>query len=118
MAEDDAAVRTIARKVFEQFGYTVIEARDGEDAVKKFLENKDKVHLVVLDVLMPKKNGKEAYEEIRKIRPDVKVIFTSGYTADILHKKGILEEGINFLSKPISTNDLIRKVREVLDRQV
>jgi PAS domain S-box-containing protein len=117
MAEDDAAVRTIAREVFEQFGYTVIEARDGEDAVKKFLENKDKVHLVVLDVLMPKKNGKEAYEVIRKIRPDVKVIFTSGYTADILHKKGILEEGINFLSKPISTNDLIRKVREVLDTE-
>jgi len=117
MAEDDAAVRTIAREVFEQFGYTVIEARDGEDAVKKFLENKDNVHLVVLDVLMPKKNGKEAYEEIRKIRPDVKVIFTSGYTADILNKKGILEEGINFLSKPISTNDLIRKVREVLDTE-
>jgi PAS domain S-box-containing protein len=117
MAEDDAAVRTIARKVFEQFGYTVIEARDGEDAVKKFLENKDNVHLVVLDLLMPKKNGKEAYEEIRKIRPDVKVIFTSGYTADILNKKGILEEGINFLSKPISTNDLIRKVREVLDTE-
>lgn len=117
MAEDDAMVRAIAREVFEQFGYTVIEARNGEDAVKKFLANKDDVQLVVLDVLMPKKNGKEACDEIRKIRPDVKVIFTSGYTADILHKKGIIEEGVNFLSKPISTNDLIRKVREVLDTE-
>lgn len=117
IAEDDDVVRKLAREVLEHFGYTVIEARDGEDAVRKFLENKDKVHLVVLDVLMPKKNGKEAYEEIRKIRPDVKVIFTSGYAADILHKKGILEEGINLLSKPISTNDLIRKVREVLDTE-
>jgi DNA-binding response OmpR family regulator len=115
MAEDDGAVRTTARVMFEQFGYTVIEARDGEDAVKKFLENKDNVHLVILDALMPKKNGKEAYEEIKKIRPDVKVIFTSGYTADVLHKKGILEEGITFLSKPISTHEFIRTVRKVLD---
>jgi len=65
--------------------------------------------------LKPKKNGKEAYEEIRKIRPDVKVIFTSGYTADVLHKKGILEQGINFISKPISPNEFIRMVRRVLD---
>jgi DNA-binding NtrC family response regulator len=72
---------------------------------------------VVLDVLMPKKNGKEAYEEIKKIRPDVKVIFTSGYTADVLHKKGILEEGINFISKPISPNEFIRMVRKVLDTE-
>jgi DNA-binding response OmpR family regulator len=118
MADDDTTVRAIAREVFEQFGYTVIEARDGEDGVKKFLQNKEKIPLVVLDALMPKKNGKEAYEEIRKIRPDVKVIFTSGHTADVLHKKGVLEEGLTFLSKPISTHDLIRKVREVLDRQV
>ncbi len=117
MAEDDAMVRTIAREVFEQFGYTVIEARDGEDAVKKFLENKDKVHLVILDALMPKKNGKEAYDEIRIIRPDVKVIFTSGYTADVLYKKGIVEQGINFISKPISPNELIRMVRKVLDTE-
>jgi PAS domain S-box-containing protein len=118
MAEDDAAVRTIAREVFEQFGYTVIEARDGEDAVNKFREHRDSIALLVLDVLMPKKNGKDAYEEIKKIRPGVKVIFTSGYTADILHKKGILEEGTTFLSKPISTNEFIRMVRTVLDTEI
>jgi YesN/AraC family two-component response regulator len=66
---------------------------------------------------MPKKNGKEAYDEIKKIKPDVKVIFTSGYTGDILRKKGILEEGLNFLSKPFSTNEFIRMVRTVLDTE-
>ncbi len=118
MAEDDALVRTIAKEVFEQFGYTVIEAKDGEDAINKFRENSNRIALLVLDVLMPKKNGKETYEEIKKIRPDIRVIFTSGYTADILHKKGILDEGINFLSKPFTTDDFIGKVREVLDTQV
>ncbi len=117
IAEDDAAVRKLVREVLEHFGYTVIEARDGEDAVHKFLEYEDKVHLLVMDLLMPKKNGKEACEEIKKIKPDVKVIFTSGYTADILHKKGILEQGINFISKPISPNEFIRMVRKVLDTE-
>jgi len=61
-------------------------------------------------------NGKEAYDEIRKIRPDIKVIFGSGYTSDIIDKKGILEEGLNFITKPISPRELLRKVREVLDQ--
>jgi len=115
IAEDDNVVRELARKMLEHFGYTVIEARDGEDAVRKFLEHKDDVQLLLLDVLMPKKNGKEAYEEIIKIKPGMKVIFMSGYTADVLHKKGIIEEGTNFISKPLSSNEFIAMVRKVLD---
>jgi len=79
------------------------------------MDNKDKIHIVLFDVIMPKKNGKEAYEEIKKIRPDIKSIFISGYTADIIHEKGILDEEMNFISKPVSPKDLLRKVREVLD---
>jgi DNA-binding NarL/FixJ family response regulator len=71
--------------------------------------------LLLFDLIMPKKNGREAYEEIRKIMSDIKVLFTSGYPADIIHEKGILEEGINFISKPVSPDDLLRKIREVLD---
>jgi signal transduction histidine kinase len=116
LAEDEDAVRRAIMTVLERYGYNVIEAVDGEDAVNKFMENKDRIQLLMLDVIMPKKGGKEAYDEIRKIKPDIKTIFASGYTADILNRKGMLEEGINFVFKPISPGGLLRKVREVLDR--
>lgn len=89
---------------------------NGEDAINKFMENRDKIHLLLLDVIMPKKNGKEVYEEIKKIKPDMKAIFISGYTANFIHKKGVLEEGINFVLKPISPTNLLKKMREVLDK--
>jgi two-component system cell cycle sensor histidine kinase/response regulator CckA len=77
---------------------------------------KDGIQLLILDLIMPKKSGKEAYDEIKKIRPDVKALFTSGYAIDIIKRKGLLEEGFNFISKPISPKGLLRKVREVLDK--
>jgi signal transduction histidine kinase len=116
IAEDDAAVRTLMKEMLARFGYAVIEAIDGEDAITRFMENRDKVRLLILDVIMPIKNGKEVFEEIRKIRPDVKVIFASGYMPDILHKKGIPEENQNFIAKPLTPTELLRKVRETLDR--
>ncbi len=115
LAEDDEAVKKIIRTMLEGFGYKVIEAADGEDAVNKFIENRDNIKLLILDVVMPKKNGKEVYEEIRKAMPDIKALFMSGYTADIVHKKGILEEGLEFIVKPLSPNALLRKVRKILD---
>jgi CheY-like chemotaxis protein len=116
IAEDDAAVRTFVKAVLEQFGYKVIEAVDGEDAISRFTENQDRVQLLILDVIMPKKNGKEVYEEIRKDQPDVKVIFSSGYTADLLRKKGVIEEDLIVISKPVSPTELLKKVRETLDK--
>ncbi len=115
IAEDDAVVRALVKETLEQSGYTVIEAADGEDAVGVFARSRDRVRLLILDVIMPKKNGKEVYEEIRKDRPDIKVIFSSGYTADILYKKRFIEEGFSFISKPVSPADLLRLVRETLD---
>jgi len=116
LAEDDAAARMLTVLVLEQFGYQVIVAEDGEEAVEKFIANQDRIKLVILDVIMPKKNAREAYEEIRKIAPDVKTLFMSGYTADIIHKQGVLDEGLDFLSKPASPTVFLNKVREVLDR--
>jgi len=115
VAEDDAQVRELVKEVLVGFGYTVLEAQDGEDALRVFFEHKDKIHLVILDVIMPKMNGKEIYDEMKKTRPDIKGIFTSGYDANIIHKKGILEERLPFISKPISPEELLKKVREVLD---
>jgi len=115
LAEDDEAVRGLTKSVLEKFGYSVIEASHGEDAIKKFKEERDRIEVVILDVIMPKMNGKEVYEEIKRIQPRTKALFMSGYTADIVHKKGILEEKLKFIAKPVSPGDLLRKVREVLD---
>ena len=116
LAEDDEEVRKLTKTVLDGFGYKVIEAVDGEDAIKKFMEDKDKIQLLILDVVMPKKNGKEAYDEIKKTKPNIKALFTSGYAKDIIHRKGFLEEGFSFISKPVSPRELLRKVREVLDK--
>ncbi|MBI5640577.1 MAG: response regulator [Nitrospirae bacterium] len=116
MAEDDPALRKLTRVILEDAGYTLIVAEDGEDAVRKFQEHMDEVRLVILDVIMPRKNGREAYEEIRNIRPDIKAIFASGYTADKVNLEGMLEPGFELLLKPVTPRDLLKKVREVLDR--
>jgi PAS domain S-box-containing protein len=116
VAEDDAEVRRLTKNVLQEFGYTVVEAIDGEDAISKFLKHKRKVDLVMLDVVMPRKNGKEVYQYVRKIRPDVKALFTSGYTADVIHEKGVLDEGLNFVSKPVAPKELLRKIRDILDQ--
>ena len=115
IAEDDPAVRNLIKTELESFGYSVIEAVDGEDAVKKFRENKDSVRLLLFDVIMPKKHGGEAYEDIKGIRQDMKAIFMSGYTSDIIQSKGLLEDGIEFISKPVLPNELLIKVRAALD---
>ncbi len=114
VAEDDPGVRKLMGRVLTQFGYRVIEAVDGEDAIRKFVENMDAVTLVIVDVVMPRKNGKQASEEMRRMKPDVRVLFSSGYTADIMSQKGILEEGIHFVAKPVAPEVLLSKVREVL----
>lgn len=116
VAEDDANVRKLSKTLLETFGYTVIEVVNGEEAVQKYLENKDAIKLIVLDVIMPRKNGMEAYEEIKKIAPEVRVIFMSGYTADVMQTKEIIENGLDFVSKPILPAEFIKKIREVLDR--
>lgn len=115
LAEDDLELRGITRSILEEFGYKVIEAVNGEDAIKRFIENKGGIELLLLDGVMPKKNGVEVYEEIRKIKPDMKALLLSGYTGDFLHDKGIIEGGLNFISKPVSPQELMKKIREVID---
>lgn len=115
IAEDAVMVRDLAQNILEEYGYRVIIAENGEDAVKAYRAHPE-VAILVLDVIMPGKNGKEVYREIRDLRPDIKALFMSGYTANIIHKKGILDTGTEFISKPFSPNAFLRKVREVLDK--
>lgn len=116
VAEDDASLRNLSRIVLEAFGYTVITAEDGEDAITKYRENMANIRLLVFDMIMPNKNGKEAYTEIKNITPDIKAIFVSGYTIDIIHQKELLDEGMDYILKPFSPKDLLKKIRDALDR--
>jgi PAS domain S-box-containing protein len=115
LAEDDKSVRELNTKVLEQFGYTIIAACDGKDAVDKFTENKDTINLLLLDIIMPVMNGGKTYERIKQIKPDIKVIFASGYPGAFINKEEITKKGFEFISKPCSPMALVRKVREVLD---
>lgn len=115
LAEDNDEVRNLSSAFLSFAGYTVVEAKDGEDALQKLAMNLEAIGLLILDVVMPKKNGKEVYLEALKQKPGIKVIFTSGYDEDVIHGKGVIEEGLNFISKPYVPSDFLKKVREVLD---
>ena len=114
VAEDDAAVMGLLKGLLENSGYNVITATNGEDAVKQFIKYQDKITLLLLDVIMPKKNGREVYSEIIGMRPDIKALFISGYTSDVIDWKGALQEGINLIPKPVRPDELLTKLGELL----
>lgn len=116
LAEDDTDTRETMSEVLRLSGYTVIEAKDGEDAVRLFKAQGDEVDLVFLDVRMPKKNGMEVYAETKKLRPRTGYLFMSGYTDEIINSQGILEEGLNFISKAALPDEILIRIREVLDK--
>ncbi len=113
-AEDDENARISTKAFIEEFGYKVIEAVDGVDAVNIFKEKKDEIDLLVLDVIMPNKNGIEAYDEISKVQPGIQALFTSGYPKEIVEQKKLSGEDITLISKPISPNEILTKIRETL----
>ncbi len=115
IAEDERLVRTFLQDIIKSYGYNVITAENGDDAITKFEENNEQVDLVILDVIMPLKNGKEVFQHIRQKKPSVKAIFLSGYTQDILTSKGIYEEGLQFISKPPDIQELMEKIRSSLN---
>ncbi|HHT9107271.1 MAG TPA: PAS domain S-box protein [Candidatus Wunengus sp. YC64] len=112
IAEDEEDIRNLMKMVLEGNGYKVIEAADGLDAINKFKENMDKIHLLLFDVIMPNKSGKEAYYAINEIRPGIKVLFMSGYSKDIIQED---ISGLHFTSKPVLPTELLKKVREALN---
>ncbi len=115
VAEDDLSLRSLSKTLLEQHGYTVIDAADGDDAVHKFLQHRDEVKLVILDRIMPHKSGGEAYNEILRLSPGMKVIFMSGYIEDSFDHIDLPEKQAVLIQKPISPNNLLRNVRAILD---
>lgn len=113
LAEDDPALRVLLRTILAEYGYTVIEASDGEEAVKRFSENRDEVQLLILDVIMPRLNGREAYEEIKRLRSGVPTLFISGYSDDIVTRNVLFEEGCHYIAKPVAAQDLLAKVQQL-----
>jgi PAS domain S-box-containing protein len=115
LAEDEDTVRDLVRSVLEDCGYRVYAVCNGMEAVETFREHRANIDLLLFDVIMPKMNGKDAYDEIRKTDPSTRALFMSGYTGDILNNKGILGEGLSFLAKPVAPSALLRKIRTILD---
>lgn len=118
LVEDDRELRTLMHVVLEDAGYSLIEAVDGEDAIAKFKAHREEIDLLLLDVIMPKKNGREVYDQIKTLRPDVKVLFMSAYPEEIVQKRVILNDGMPFVSKPVTPPALLRKIRDVVEAAV
>lgn len=115
LADDDPHIRRIIRDILGMSGYTVIEAADGKDGLERFIEHQDRIMLLVLDMDMPEKNGRKTYEEIREIRPDMKVLFISGRARETVLDGWDYNVRVEYLSKPFLPKDLRQKIREILD---
>jgi two-component system cell cycle sensor histidine kinase/response regulator CckA len=115
LVEDENAVRMLTRKILERYGYSVLEAGDGEAALEMARNHSKTIHLLLTDVVMPDVSGPDLAVRVRQIRPDVKVLFMSGYTDDAVVRHGILADGVHFLQKPFTPEALGRKVRGALD---
>jgi two-component system cell cycle sensor histidine kinase/response regulator CckA len=115
LVEDNEHVRDLARLILKGAGYTVIEAADGADAINQFRNASKNIDLVILDVVMPKMGGREVMSLMQEINPDTKILFSSGYANQGVHTHFILEQGLEFIQKPYSTESLRAKIRQTLD---
>jgi CheY-like chemotaxis protein len=115
VVEDEDAVRALVRKGLEKFGYKVLEARNGREALRVYREHTGVISLVIADVVMPEMHGHELVTRLKEMQPGIQVIYISGYPADAIGQYGVLHTGSRFLPKPFASDDLARKIREALD---
>ncbi len=114
IVEDDAAVRHFTKTILVKYGYRILEAANGEEALQIAKKHSGDIHLLLTDVVLPGINGMEVSERLKALRPIVKVLFVSGYTADVIARRGVLNPGVSLLDKPFTPDNLASKVREVL----
>jgi len=115
LVEDEHLILNMGRMMLEHLGYVVLTASTPGEAIGLAREYSGKIHLLVTDVVMPEMNGRELAETLCRFYPDIKRLFMSGYTADVIASQGVLDEGVNFIAKPFTLNSLGIRVREVLD---
>ncbi len=115
LVEDDGALRNLARRILKSAGYTVIEARTANAAIELGATYPGRIDLLLTDVVMPQVNGRAVGERLRALRPGIRVLFMSGYTDDMVMKRGIRSAQTDFLQKPFTPEQLVRRIREVLD---
>ena len=114
LAEDDPAALVLLKELLERARYKVITAADGEEAVKKFVAHQDEIVLVVSDLIMPKKSGKRAYNEIREMNSGIKFIFLSGHSKEVIDREGKLGDDVEIIMKPVIPLDLLRRIGTIL----
>ncbi|HYW85658.1 MAG TPA: response regulator, partial [Spirochaetia bacterium] len=114
VVEDEPAILELTRESLEQFGYTVLTAGSPGEAIGRSDEYAGQIHLVITDVVMPQMNGRQLVDRLISTRTGLKCLYMSGYTSDVIAHRGVLEEGVSFISKPFSLTVLAEKVREIL----
>jgi CheY-like chemotaxis protein len=115
LVEDEANIRELARELLQISGYTVLESTDVQDAVRIAEQHPAVIDLLITDVVMPQMGGRAVADAVKSLRPDIKVLYMSGYTDEAVVRHGVLSSGSSFLQKPFTPGGLARKVREVLD---
>jgi len=115
VAEDEDGVRSLTREVLEKYGYTVLEAANGEEALKVAEQHDGPLDLLLSDVVMPRMGGPELAQALLAKRPTVKVLYMSGYTDHPMVRRGVVNAGVAFLQKPFTPTVLVSRVREVLE---
>jgi CheY-like chemotaxis protein len=118
LAEDEDSVRRLAQRVLEKAGYTVLTAKNGGEAQLIAETHPGPIQLLVTDMVMPMMSGRQLAERVKAQRPDMRVLYLSGYTDSTITRKGLLDNGAHFLQKPFTNETLTRKVREALDASV
>jgi CheY-like chemotaxis protein len=118
LAEDQPEVRSIACAVLRRYGYTVLEAGDGDEALAIVGRHRQTIHLLLSDVVMPSMSGPELARLVQAAQPGIRVLYASGYTDDAIVRHGVLDPGVAFLQKPFTPSALLRKIREMLDAPI
>ncbi len=117
LVDDEDMIIDVTQDILKLFGYNVLTAKGGKEAIRAYKKKQDKIDMVILDMIMPGMNGGEVYDKLKEINPDIKVLLSSGYSLNGQAAE-ILERGCNgFIQKPFNSTDISKKIREILDKE-